>query len=142
MFVYSLASAIFEAFPWADVYSSRGKRGNDDALFGSITIHGDANRDQRHVINIYGQLMPGKPSSGQDSAPSRLAAFSKAVDQIAGLAELKSVGFPYGIACGLAGGNWEKYERVLTDFAERVGKTGVSVILYCLDSQNIIPSLR
>jgi len=36
-----LAMAIFKAFPWADVYSSRSERGNYASIFGSITIHGD-----------------------------------------------------------------------------------------------------
>jgi O-acetyl-ADP-ribose deacetylase (regulator of RNase III) len=127
-----LASAIFKAFPWADVYSSRSERGNDSSLFGSITIHGDPKRDQRVVINIYGQLKPGKPSPGRDSAASRLQAFRKALDKIAELPELESIGFPYGIGCGLAGGDWNEYEKLLEDFAERVSGSGVSVILYRL----------
>ena len=127
-----LASAIFKAFPWADVYSNRSECGVDASLFGSITVHGDPKRNQRYVINIYGQLKPGKPSRGRDSATSRLEAFGKAIDQIAELPELKSIGFPYGIGCGLAGGDWNKYGRLLEDFAERVGERGVSVILYRL----------
>jgi O-acetyl-ADP-ribose deacetylase (regulator of RNase III) len=55
-----LASAIFKAFHWADVYSNRSERGNDAALFGSISVHGDPKRGQRYVIDIYGQLKPGK----------------------------------------------------------------------------------
>jgi hypothetical protein len=86
-----LASAIFKAFPWADVYSNRSDRGNDAALFGSITVHGDLKRNLRYVINIYGQLKPGKPSRGRESAASRLEAFGKAIDQIAELPELKSM---------------------------------------------------
>jgi hypothetical protein len=130
-----LASAIFKAFPWADVYSSRSERGDDASLFGSITVHGDSKRGQRYVINIYGQLKPGKPSRGLDSTASRLEAFGKALDQIAELPKLKSTGFPYGIGCGLAGGDWEKYESLLKDFAEQVGERGVSVILYRLGQE-------
>ena len=40
-----------------------------------------------------------------------------------GLPELKSIGFPYGIGCGLAGGDWNKYERLLEGFAERARDT-------------------
>jgi O-acetyl-ADP-ribose deacetylase (regulator of RNase III) len=128
-----LASAIFKAFPWADVYSDRSDRGDDGPLFSSITVHGDPKRNQRYVINIYGQLKPGKPSPGRDSAASRLQAFSKALDQIAELPELESIGFPNGIGCGLAGGDWNEYEKLLEDFAERVEKRGVFVTLYRLD---------
>jgi O-acetyl-ADP-ribose deacetylase (regulator of RNase III) len=87
-----LASAIFKAFPWADVYSNRSERGNDAALFGSISVHGDPKQGQRYVINIYGQLKPGKPSPGRDSAASRLEAFNKALDQIAEAPELNRSG--------------------------------------------------
>ncbi len=127
-----LASAIFKAFPWADVYSNRSEHENDASLFGSITVHGDPKRNQRYVINIYGQLKPGKPSPGRDSAASRLEASSKALDQIAELPKLKSIGFPYGIGCGLAGGDWNEYETLLENFAERVGERGVSVVIYRL----------
>jgi O-acetyl-ADP-ribose deacetylase (regulator of RNase III) len=127
-----LASALFKAFPWADVYAKRSESRNDVSLFGSITIHGDPKRNQRYVINIYGQLKPGKPSRGSDSPESRLEAFDKALGQIAESPELKSIGFPYGIGCGLAGGDWNKYESFLEGFAERVGERGVSVILYRL----------
>jgi len=127
-----LASAIFKAFPWADVYSNRSERENDSALFGSITVYGDPEQDQRYVINIYAQLKPGKPSPGRDSADSRLDAFSKALDQIAALPKLKSIGFPYGIGCGLAGGDWNEYETLLENFAKRVGERGISVVLYRL----------
>jgi len=34
---------------------------------------------------------------------------------------------------GLAGGDWNKYGKLLEDFAERVGERGVSVILYRLN---------
>jgi len=127
-----LASAIFKAFPWADVYSSRFERGDDASLFGSITVHSDPKRGRRYVINIYGQLKPGKTSPGRDSSASRLEAFGKALDQIAELPELESIGFPYGIGCGLAGGDWNEYEKLLEDFAEQVGERCVSVILYRL----------
>jgi O-acetyl-ADP-ribose deacetylase (regulator of RNase III) len=127
-----LATAVFKAFPWADVYSDRPHRGNDIALFGSITVHGNPSQNRRYVINIYGQLYPGKPSKGRDPANARLEAFRNALDQIAQLPELTSIGFPYGIGCGLAGGNWNQYQSLLERFAEDVAKNSASVILYRL----------
>lgn len=128
-----LATAVFKAFPWADVYSDRRHRGNDAALFGSITIHGNSQLNQRQIINIYGQLYPGKPSPGRDSVAARLAAFRNGLARIAQIPELTSIGFPYGIGCGLAGGGWNEYQELLERFAEQVSVNGVSVILYRLN---------
>lgn len=128
-----LAAAVFNAFPWADVYSDRHQRGSDAAFFGSITIHGNPQLNQRPVINIYGQLYPGKSLPGRDSVTARLAAFREALARIARIPELSSIGFPYGIGCGLAGGDWNEYQKLLEGFAEQVSVNGVSVILYRLN---------
>jgi hypothetical protein len=117
-----LASFVFKAFPWADVYSNRSRQNNDASLFGSITVHGDSKQDQRYVINIYGQLTPGKPSPGPDSAASRLEAFSNALNRIGELPDLTSIGFPYGIGCGLARGEWDK--EVISK-VEKIANLGV-----------------
>jgi O-acetyl-ADP-ribose deacetylase (regulator of RNase III) len=130
-----LAAAIFSRFPWADVYSSCPRCGDDSSLLGSVTVHKNPERNQPSVINVFGQLYPGKPSSGRDSAEARLQAFGSALDQIASLADLRSVGFPCGIGCGLAGGDWELYIRVLEAFAGRVARRGVSVTLYCINKR-------
>jgi len=37
------------------------------------------------------------------------------------------IGFPYGIGCGLAGGDWKKYKKMLEDFASQV-KCQINVI--------------
>ncbi|MGH8711572.1 MAG: hypothetical protein ACREVA_09710, partial [Burkholderiales bacterium] len=44
-------------------------------------------------------------------------------------------GFPYGIGCGLAGGDWNEYKKLLEGFAEQVSVNGVAVILYRLNCQ-------
>ena len=127
-----LATAIFKAFPWADVYAERRQCGHDAALFGSITLHGNPQQNQRQIINIYGQLHPGKPSLGRDSITARLDAFSNALAQIAQIPELTSIGFPYGIGCGLAGGDWNEYQKLLEGFAEEVSANDIAAILYRL----------
>jgi hypothetical protein len=54
------------------------------------------------------------------------------LDQLALLRDLRSIAFPYGIGCGLAGGNWKDYSKLLEAFAEKVTGNGVSVTLYRL----------
>ena len=45
------------------------------------------------------------------------------------LPELESVAFPYGIGCGLAGGNWEEYQAMLEEFANMVYPARVTLVL-------------
>ena len=74
--------------------------------------------NSENIINMIAQTNPGKPK-GEDSKISRLKAFEKCLTQIAELhsEESFSVAFPYGIGCGLAGGDWKEYEKMLRDFA-------------------------
>ena len=129
-----VAADLFKACPEADVYSSRPKRGHDHARFSSITVHKFSDRDQ-YLINLYGQLRPGRPSPGPDSAQARLKAFASGLDEITELPDLKSVAFPCGIGCGMARGNWVEYLRLLEAFADKVAKRGVPVTLYCVNQR-------
>jgi len=121
-----LSSLIFEKFTYADIYSSRSK---PDKL-GTIIVCGNSNQAQRYVINMLAQYYPGKPrfypeksrsypGHTRDSEERRLQAFQQCLDQIAQIPDIsgKSIAFPYGIGCGLAGGNWEKYEKILSDWS-------------------------
>lgn len=126
-----MAKALFKAFPWADVYSDRPQRGNDSDRFKSVTVHGDPRLGRRLVINLYGQLFPGRPSPGPDSADARLGAFEQALMQIEAVPDLHSVGFPFGIGRGLAGGIWDKYYNLLEAFDARIA-VKASVTLYKL----------
>jgi O-acetyl-ADP-ribose deacetylase (regulator of RNase III) len=118
-----LAAALFARFPEADVYAVR-RAGHDLARFGHITVHG-------RVINLYGQIAPGRAASpdggGQDTSPRRLSAFKSGLLEIAALPGLRSVAFPFGIGCGLAGGNWPDYFAALRDFAARVPEVRVAL---------------
>jgi O-acetyl-ADP-ribose deacetylase (regulator of RNase III) len=115
-----LSSLIFSQFPSADIYATRTK---PDKL-GTIIVCGNG-QDNRYVINMLAQYYPGKPRYGRDSAERRLAAFQQCLSHIAQIPSIagKSVAFPFGIGCGLAGGDWEKYEKVLSDWSCSVKDT-------------------
>ena len=107
---FGLSSAIFKKFPKANIYSGKHKEENRE--LGTIIA-----RD--NIINMIAQTNPGKPK-GEDSKVARLKAFEKCLTQIAELKQSEesfSVAFPYGIGCGLAGGDWKEYEKMLRDFA-------------------------
>lgn len=80
------------------------------------------------VINLYGQYDYG---CGIKTNPE---AFETALDRIlndlnrSGQLDLK-VGIPYGIGCGLAGGNWKDIRRIIIDLSE---KYSIDIYLYKL----------
>lgn len=70
------------------------------------------------VFNLVGQYYSGKPE-GSDTEEVRLTRFR---DELVSLAKLledaddmreKPLVFPYKIGCGIAGGQWERYEAMI-----------------------------
>lgn len=119
-----LAKYIFEKFPFADIYRSREEYDNCFLPLswerpGTISIKGDG-LINRYVINMLGQLYPGKPRHKNDLYADRLIYFQNGLNEIAKITNLKTIAFPYGIGCGLAGGNWEDYYNMLEHFADNV----------------------
>ena len=125
-----LAHAIFEKFPYSDVYSARVT--NDTP--GNILIRGDG-KDQRYIIALFGQYFPGFPKyadSSKDGVKARQKYFHQGLLKIAKIPSLQSVAFPYGIGCGAAGGNWDIYSRIIMNFANYLNDK-VEVYIYHLD---------
>jgi len=103
-----LAKVIFNVYPEADIYKNRVNQ--DDP--GKIIIIGK-------VINMNAQIYPSKPKyhdSPKDGFRVRERYFKSCLDQIAEIPDLESVAFPWFIGCGLAGGQWETYFEMLTNF--------------------------
>ena len=80
------------------------------------------------VLNLFAQWelgAPGKytrvkPSPPSDSAATREHAFKNCLLKIGALTGTNrpsSIAFPHNIGCGLAGGTWKNYERMLKQFA-------------------------
>lgn len=130
-----LAYAIFNRFPYADVYSPRKylhcapRNLIEGQEPGKIIVCGNG-KDQRYVVNMFGQLYPGKPKypdNPTDNYVARREFFRSCLQALADLPNLESVAFPYGIGCSMAGGNWEEYLADIEKFAESVK---VTVVLY------------
>lgn len=85
-----LAAHLFKKYPHADVYSS----GHHQARVpGTISVHGNPGRC---VINLYGQVCPGKTGRGkEDSRETRLRYFESGLNHIAQLPNLESIAFPF-----------------------------------------------
>lgn len=78
-------------------------------LLGEIQIVPLHSRDTA-VINIFGQLDYGRQ---RGVVYTDYEALKKAFIKINQECAFKPVAFPYGIGCGLAGGDWEKVERLM-----------------------------
>lgn len=123
-----LSKDVFEKYPYADIYTGR----TNPSTPGTIEIRGNG-QDQRYVISLLGQYYPGRPkypNSNKDGTETREKYFHQCLLRIARIPNLESVAFPWKIACGAAGGNWEHYLGNLTIFANYVERTGVCVRVY------------
>jgi len=127
-----IAKDIFNKFPYANTYSDRGEPDNP----GTIKIVGDG-QEQRYIINMYAQYYPGKskyPDAKLDGILTREQYFYKCLGKIAKIPDLESIGFPWMIGCGIAGGDWAWYLgqiNIFTNYIEK--KQNAKVIIYHLD---------
>jgi O-acetyl-ADP-ribose deacetylase (regulator of RNase III) len=141
-----LAKDLFEKYPWADCYKNRGTASeNGNYKAGSIFMIRDLVqilRPKKHVpltvINIFGQVYPGKPRWGTDSKEKRKEYFGQALETLSELLMIdppgigrdeiyNQIAFPYKIGCGLAGGNWDDYYAMLEKFASKID---MPVVIY------------
>jgi O-acetyl-ADP-ribose deacetylase (regulator of RNase III) len=131
-----LAKAIFDKFEYANIYSSRriSRTPRSGEYPGNIVICGNGH-DLRWVVNAIAQYYPGKPKfpTGKvDGHEARKRYFKECLNKIA--VEIikpfkpKSIAFPYGIGCGLAGGNWNEYLQILDLFANWSKDTKIRII--------------
>ena len=137
-----IAKVIFSRFPWADCY--REREGVRPPIYGQmpgdIQICGNG-KDQRFVVNLFGQFYPGGPSSNHqelDFPSHRQEWFNAAMNRLTrkmiseGEGE-STVAFPWQIGCGIAGGDWEGfYLPRIDEFALGVGIRGVRTLVYRL----------
>jgi O-acetyl-ADP-ribose deacetylase (regulator of RNase III) len=102
-----LSAAIFAKYPYADVYSSN----SENRKVGHIDIRNPKFGDVESpiIIAIYAQYKYGKSVT-----EPRLTWFQQCLDRMIENG-ITDVAMPYGIGCGLAGGNWADYKRLLSN---------------------------
>lgn len=126
-----LSKEVFKHFPYADIYSGR----EQPDVPGTIVIRGNG-LDQRFIVNMLGQYYPGSPKypdSTLDGTIARERHFHRCLFEVSKVPGLESLAFPYRIGCGAAGGNWENYLAMLTNFAAYVAKIqSAKVVIYKL----------
>eukprot|EP00055_Hartaetosiga_balthica_P009967 m.41038 g.41038 ORF g.41038 m.41038 type:complete len:427 (+) comp6973_c0_seq1:66-1346(+) len=131
-----LAKVLFKKYPQADIYKSR----KGHTVPGTISITG-TKVGAPNIINMFAQFSPGQPKSpesSKDSKTCRLQWFDACLKEIeahgkkSSVGNIKSIAFPFQIGCGLAGGDWNKYKKLLDGFADRNKNT--LVVIYKLPS--------
>lgn len=118
-----------------DPYSIRRCVGNknlavekDRAIPGTIYV-------KDSVICLFAQYGMGQPymynnknKQWRDGYQNRLQWFTEALEKIPLLEPTpKSLGVPFKIGCGLAGGNWKQYKKILEEFSD---KFGIAIKIY------------
>jgi O-acetyl-ADP-ribose deacetylase (regulator of RNase III) len=126
-----LSKAIATKWPSINPYQTRKPYkynwaiAEDRPIPGSIRVyefedHHHHTKPSKGVICAFAQVSHGKPGAlkdplglvTNDSAPDRQAYFKQCLNEILKL-NPTSIGFPYKIGCGLAGGSWSAYEKIL-----------------------------
>ena len=123
-----LAGAVAAFAPYGDVF--RGRQSGRDGLVppavratpGSVRVDrppgNGLTSGQLTFVAMYGQIYGGGPGRGTDDAAHREHYFAHCLDAIVpALPRLESIAFPKWIGCEIAGGDWDKYERMIRQFA-------------------------
>lgn len=108
-----LSHQVFSRFPEANIYNSGEKR-----IPGTIMIRGN-------VINILSQHFPGK--ARRETYAQRREWLQQGLNTIYDHKEIKTVFFPYGFGCGMAGDNWKYIRRIFQQFIERMNQDNRNV---------------
>lgn len=131
---HGLSADIAKRYNYADVYSKRRPVYNrnwaineDISTPGTIIISKDPENKGPIVVGLLGQYIYGKPGKypscplSQDNYDLRQKWFSSSLLELSDFLineNISSVGFPFKIGCGLAGGNWSDYLNIITKFSE------------------------
>ena len=114
-----LAAAIFRKWPYAKKdYTDVTTRLPAKTLLGMTYFTGQQ-RDGHIIANMFGQYEPGAAYN-----PKKL---EQALEQVGNTARLMnwSVALPYGLSCGIAGGDWDEVLQII----ERT-MDGVDCVIY------------
>jgi O-acetyl-ADP-ribose deacetylase (regulator of RNase III) len=153
---HGLSALIAKAKPYADVYSKRTQAGGQNladsktrSVPGTVDLFSPptSTPDQPVVACLYGQWDMGRPlkykrsnrpehvdekkESKPDTGSQREKWFQAGLQQLATKVQehgWKSIAFPHGIGCGLAGGKWSVYEIAIKEFATGLSHCRVYIL--------------
>lgn len=141
-----LAQQLFSKYPYSNFYPKRQNPELQD-IPGTIDIKYSENSDNPIIIGLFGQYSVGKPLEYQmnamcklDTYDNRKRWFQNGLNLVGKFLpkflpktcektckEKITIACPFGIGCGLAGGKWDDYLEMLTNFATEFN---IDVVLY------------
>lgn len=111
-----LSADLFKKFSFANTYNRKRIPGTVNIMKGEDKI----------ILNCNAQICPGKPTK-TETKEMRLKWFQQCLDEII-LNDIKGpIAIPYKIGCGLAGGDWSEYSKLLEEFDKKI-----EVVIYKL----------
>lgn len=126
---HGLSQAIAARFPYADPYTKRTRLAGrnlaviqDRGVPGTIEVYSSIHGPT--FVSMFAQFGMGKPYSWNNSKNTFRDGYEDRVkwfkECLARVAELQptSVAMPFGIGCGLAGGDWKLYEKVISQWGK------------------------
>lgn len=109
-----LAKQIRNEFP--NVYQEYTRlcgRQKSEQLLGKCQLVKINDREDKYIANLFGQLDYGGKKKNTDYQKLRHSLQVLKMNML--YKSLSAVALPYGIGCGLAGGNWEKVKSIIQE---------------------------
>jgi hypothetical protein len=131
-----LAKDLTRRYGFADLHNE-GAEGPQDDLLGTARIDTEPSdpkgphcqKAATTIVSIYGQRYGGKPGGERDSSAARKVYFEKGLRDIKRqLPDLESIAFPEGIGCGIGGGHWPTYQKMIREFARDMPSCTVYIV--------------
>lgn len=138
---HGLSKAIATRFPWGNPYKNRRKLTNNCAIIedrdipGSIRVLQSSDTNDKVIVCMFAQWGPGKPLTFKsypnyqiDTYDNRIKWFKECLEKLKDIGAIE-LAFPWMIGCGLAGGDWTLYKKLIEDFSR---ETGIKCTFYHL----------
>ncbi|XP_071160719.1 uncharacterized protein [Mytilus edulis] len=128
---HGLSKQISVKYPWADIYSKRRAEGEKNLAVledrdtpGTIRVFKSPNQLRPDIVCFLSQwdfgttfIIHRKIPPYKDTRDNRIIWFKQCLERLKEL-NVKTVGLPDHIGCGLGGGDWTAYFEIIEKFAK------------------------
>ena len=110
-----VAKAIYTKWPRVkEQYTRFCKQYKPVSLLSAVLyVRADDKADDKIIVNCFSQLNYRRKNDTEDTVYTNYAAFSDCMRKIENVLKGTPIAMPYGIGCGLAGGDWDIIYNIL-----------------------------